>query len=45
MQRGTIRGIETVNMIRKGQVRWISKGDITGQVAFIAGLFGVAVIA
>jgi transposase, IS6 family len=43
--RRTIRGIETVNMIRKGQVRWIPKGDIAGQVAFIAGLFGVAVIA
>src|SRR5579863_9539052 len=33
----TIQGIETVNMIRKGQVRWLAKGDIVGQVAFIAG--------
>jgi transposase, IS6 family len=41
----TIQGIETVNMIRKGQVRWIPRGDIAGQVAFIAGLFGVAVAA
>ena len=24
----TIQGIETVNMIRKGQVRWLAKGDI-----------------
>jgi transposase, IS6 family len=39
----TIQGIETVNMIRKGQVRWIPKGDIAGQVAFIAGLFGVPI--
>ena len=39
----TIQGIETINMIRKGQVRWIPKGDIAGQVAFVAGLFGVAV--
>jgi transposase-like protein len=39
----TIQGIETINMIRKGQVRWVSKGDIAGQVAFIAGLFGIAV--
>src|SRR5436190_22465422 len=37
----TIQGIETVNMIRKGQVRWLSKTDIAGQVAFIAGLFGL----
>jgi transposase, IS6 family len=37
----TIEGIETVNMIRKGQVRWLPKGDITGQVAFINGLFGL----
>ena len=40
-----IQGIETVNMIRKGQVRWIPKDDIAGQVAFVAGLFGVAVAA
>src|SRR4051794_5185525 len=33
----TIQGIETINMIRKGQVRWIAKSDIAGQVAFIAG--------
>src|SRR5262245_41855558 len=41
----TIEGIETVNMIRKGQIRWIRKNDIAGQVAFVAGLFGVAVAA
>ena len=38
----TIQGIETMQMIRKGQVRWLAKGDITGQVAFINGLFGLA---
>jgi hypothetical protein len=37
----TIQGIETVNMIRTGQVRWVPKGDIAGQVAFVASLFGV----
>ena len=37
----TIQGIETINMIRKGQVRWVPKGDIAGQVAFIADLFGI----
>ena len=36
-----IQGIETVNMIRKGQVRWLAKDDIAGQVAFVAGLFGL----
>src|SRR5437762_3217306 len=35
----TIQGIETVNMIRKGQVRWLAKNDIAGQIAFVAGLF------
>ena len=35
----TIQGIETVNMIRKGQVRCLAKDDIAGQVAFVARLF------
>ena len=35
----TIAGIETVNMIRKGQVRWLTQGDIAGQVAFVNRLF------
>src|SRR3954454_21780346 len=29
----TVQGIETVNMIRKGQIRWLAKDDIAGQVA------------
>ena len=37
----TLQGIETMNMIRKGQVRWLAKGDIAGQVAFIRRLFGL----
>ena len=41
----TIQGIETVNMIRKGQVRWLSKDDIAGQVAFVARLFGLTAVA
>jgi len=41
----TIQGIEIMNMIRKGQVRWLSKGDIAGQVAFVAGLLGLAAAA
>ena len=35
----TIEGIETINMIRKGQVRWLAPGDIAGQVAFVTRLF------
>jgi len=37
----TIQGIETVHMIRKGQVRWLPKHDIVQQVRFIAALFGL----
>ena len=37
-------GIETVNMIRKGQVRWLEKGNIIGQIAFMAGLFGLTAV-
>jgi transposase-like protein len=33
----TIQGLETMNMIRKGQMRWLAKDDIVGQVAFVAG--------
>ena len=39
----TIQGIETINVIRKGQVRWIPKDNIAGQVAFVSGLFGTTV--
>ena len=38
----TIQGIETVNMIRKGQIRWLKKGDIAGQVHFVNRVFGLA---
>jgi transposase-like protein len=37
----TLEGIETVNMIRKGRVRWIGKGDIIAQARFIDKLFGI----
>jgi transposase-like protein len=40
----TIQGIETINMIRKGQIRWVPKDDIVGQALFISG-FEVAMIA
>jgi len=29
-------------MIREGQVRWLTKGDVVGQAQFINGMFGVA---
>jgi len=38
----TLQGFEVMNMIRKGQVRGVGKGDISGQVIFIARLFAVA---
>ena len=37
----TIQGIETVNMIRNAQVRWLAKDDIPGQTAFVGRLFGL----
>jgi transposase, IS6 family len=40
--RRTIGGYEIMNMIRKGQVEGIGKGDIRGQVRFVADLFKVA---
>src|SRR6266568_9399990 len=38
----TLQGDEVMNLIRKGQVRGVGKGDITGQVTFVARLFGIA---
>jgi len=38
----TIQGYEAMRMIRKGQVRWLSKGDIAAQVRFIKVIFGLA---
>jgi transposase-like protein len=40
--RRTLAGFEAMAIIRKGQVRNISGGDIRGQATFIAGLFDVA---
>jgi transposase-like protein len=39
----TLQGIETVNMIRKGQVRWLPKHDIAGQAAFVGRLLGLTI--
>jgi transposase-like protein len=40
--RRTIIGYEAMNIIRKGQITGVSKGDIQGQVRFVESLFGVA---
>lgn len=40
--RRTLRGYETMNMIRKGQINGIEKGDIQAQVEFVSQIFGVA---
>ncbi len=39
----TLQGYEVMNMIRKGQVQGVHKGDIPSQITFIAELFRVAV--
>lgn len=31
----TIAGYEAMNIIRKGQIRWLPKADIVGQAQFI----------
>ena len=41
--RHTLQGYEAMNMLRKGQIYSVEKGDSLKQVAFIARLFGVAV--
>jgi IS6 family transposase len=41
--RRTLQGFEIMNMIRKGQVQGVVKGDVKGQVELVARLFGAAV--
>ena len=38
----TLRGIEAMDMIRKGRARRVAKGDTVAQVKFIDKLFGIA---
>ena len=40
--RRTLSGYETMNMIRKGQLKGVNKGDILMQVQLINHLFGIA---
>ena len=39
--RRTIPGYEAMHMIRKGQVRWLLKGDASGQILFINSTLGL----
>ena len=39
--RRTLKGYEAMNMIRKGQISGIEKGDVLGQICFINEIFGV----
>lgn len=38
----SIAGYEAMNIIRKGQIRWLQKGDIVGQKRFIERTLGIA---
>jgi transposase-like protein len=37
----TPQGFEMMNMMRKGQLQGVNKGDVRGQVALVVKLFGV----
>ncbi len=38
----TLEGIETMNMIRKGRVRRVAKGNVVAEAQFIVMLFSIA---
>jgi IS6 family transposase len=38
----SIAGYEAMNIIRKGQIRWLPKDDIAGQKRFVERIFGIA---
>ena len=38
----TIQGVEAVNMMRKGQVKRLDRGDAMGQAKFVESLFALA---
>ncbi len=40
--RSTLKGIEAMNMIRKGQVKGVKQGDSVSEVKFIEAIFGIA---
>jgi transposase-like protein len=38
----TLEGIESMHMLRKGQVKRLGRRDTLGQAKFVASLFGMA---
>lgn len=38
----TIAGYEAMNIIRKGQIRWLPKTDVLGQIRFVERTLGIA---
>jgi hypothetical protein len=38
----TLRGIEMINALHKGQARWIAKADVVAQRQLIHRVFGLA---
>ncbi len=40
--RRTLRGMEAMNMIRKGQVQGVEKGDMQVSIELVSQLFGIA---
>lgn len=38
----TLKGIEAINMMRKGQVQRLAESDARGRASFVAPLFGIA---
>jgi len=39
--RRTLKGYESMHMIRKGQVKGVDRGDVMGQISFINQIFGI----
>ena len=39
----TLQGFEMMNMIRKGHLQGVEKGDVRSQMALVAKLFGIAI--
>ena len=40
--RQTLKGFEAMNMIRKGQVQGVAKGDVRASIELVSQLFGIA---
>jgi len=40
--RRTLKGLEAMSMIRKGQTKNVGKDDVRGQISFIKQIFGLA---